>query len=550
MAEKQIKEKINNKIKDAKKSIAKIQMIENIKKKVTQYKKDKNKNNNSKKVKKERNKTYIKYMDKLSNIGARIITANDNFQSKVDRRIFIISYFVAKALHEARETFKIKRKSYLTHFAGVILIAIAVGALFDYATAFEYSYNGRVLGYVRNQEDVTKVLSLVSKELSEEYKSKITIEEDRNIAFRNVVSLNRDIDDIDTVLKRLTYMSDMQARAAAIICDGKVEAIVETREIAKDVLETVQAQFLTESSRTKYEKVGFAEDISIKAINTKLANISSIYSAKKKIMTGGVGETVYRVKSGDTVSGICKDFDISQKDLKKMNKKLNVNMIHIGQKILISRAVPSLTVQTTEVSTYAEAVNYKTKYKKTKKLYKGETSVSRSGKNGKQVVTARIVRNNGNIVDKEVLEKEVIKKPVSKIVLKGTRKLPPKEGTGSFIVPVSGYTLTSNFGYRWGRLHEGVDLACGTGTTIRASDGGTVSFAGWYYGYGYMVEISHGGGIVTRYGHCNTLDVSSGDKVYQGQKIAEVGNTGNSYGSHCHFEVRKNGSPVDPFNYI
>ncbi|MEF9921835.1 MAG: peptidoglycan DD-metalloendopeptidase family protein [Anaerovoracaceae bacterium] len=550
MAEKQIKEKINNKIKDAKKSIAKIQMIENIKKKVTQYKKDKNKNNNSKKVKKERNKTYIKCMDKLSNIGARIITANDNFQSKVDRRIFIISYFLAKGLHEARETFKIKRKSYLTHFAGVILIAIAVGALFDYATAFEYSYNGRVLGYVRNQEDVTKVLSLVSKELSEEYKSKITIEEDRNIAFRNVVSLNRDIDDIDTVLKRLTYMSDMQARAAAIICDGKVEAIVETREIAKDVLETVQAQFLTESSRTKYEKVGFAEDISIKAINTKLANISSIYSAKKKIMTGGVGETVYKVKSGDTVSGICKDFDISQKDLKKMNKKLNVNMIHIGQKILISRAVPSLTVQTTEVSTYAEAVNYKTKYKKTKKLYKGETSVSRSGKNGKQVVTARIVRNNGNIVDKEVLEKEVIKKPVSKIVLKGTKKLPPKEGTGSFIVPVSGYTLTSNFGYRWGRLHEGVDLACGTGTTIRASDGGTVSFAGWYYGYGYMVEISHGGGIVTRYGHCNTLDVSSGDKVYQGQKIAEVGNTGNSYGSHCHFEVRKNGSPVDPFNYI
>lgn len=550
MAEKQIKEKINNKIKDVKKSIADKQMIENIKKKVTQYNKNKSNNKNSKMVKKERKKSYKKYMDLLTDMAARIITANDNFQSKVDTRIFIISYFLAKALHEARETFKIKRKSYLTHFAGIILIAIAVGALFDYATAFEYSYNGRVLGYVRNQEDVTKVLSLVSKELSEEYNSKITIDEDSNIAFRNVVSLNRDIDDIDTVLKRLTYMSDMQARAAAIICNGKVEAIVETREIAKDVLETVQAQFLTESSRTKYEKIGFAEDISIKAVNTKLANISSISSAKKKIMTGGVGETVYKVKSGDTISEICKEYDISQKDLKKMNKKLNVNMIHIGQNILISRAVPSLTVQTTEVSTYAEAVNYKTKYKKTKKLYKGETSVSRSGKNGKQVVTARIVRNNGNIVNKDVLEKEIIKEPVSKIVLKGTRKLPPKEGTGSFIVPVSGYTLTSNFGYRWGRLHEGIDLACGTGTTIRASDGGTVSFAGWYYGYGYMVEISHGGGIVTRYGHCNTLNVSSGEQVYQGQKIAEVGNTGNSYGSHCHFEVRKNGSPVDPFNYI
>ena len=139
---------------------------------------------------------------------------------------------------------------------------------------------------------------------------------------------------------------------------------------------------------------------------------------------------------------------------------------------------------------------------------------------------------------------------VKKIVVKGTKKLPKTAPTGTFIMPVSGYTLTSEFGWRWGRNHDGLDLACGTGTPIYASDGGTVVYAGWYSGYGLFVEIDHGNGIRTRYGHCNSINVSVGEKVYQGQKIAEVGNTGNSFGSHCHFEIVVNGTPVDPFKYL
>lgn len=166
------------------------------------------------------------------------------------------------------------------------------------------------------------------------------------------------------------------------------------------------------------------------------------------------------------------------------------------------------------------------------------------------MVTAEIIRENGKEVGKEILKTETIKKAVKKIVIKGTKKLPKTAPTGTFIMPVSGYTLTSEFGWRWGRNHDGIDLACSTGTPIYASDGGTVVYAGWYSGYGLFVEIDHGSGMRTRYGHCNSIDVSVGDKVYQGQKIAEVGNTGNSYGSHCHFEIVKNGSPVNPLNYL
>ena len=99
-------------------------------------------------------------------------------------------------------------------------------------------------------------------------------------------------------------------------------------------------------------------------------------------------------------------------------------------------------------------------------------------------------------------------------------------------------------------MHEGVDMPCPTGTPVHASDGGTVKIAGWYYGYGLCVVIDHGGGFSTLYGHNSSLNVSVGDKVYQGQVIAKAGSTGRSTGSHCHFEVHINGKAVDPKKYL
>ena len=89
-----------------------------------------------------------------------------------------------------------------------------------------------------------------------------------------------------------------------------------------------------------------------------------------------------------------------------------------------------------------------------------------------------------------------------------------------------------------------------TGTPIYASDGGKIIKANYWSGHGLCVEIDHGNGIITRYSHCSRVFVSIGDLVYQGQHIANVGNTGHSFGSHCHFEVRVNGSSRNPRNYI
>ncbi len=126
---------------------------------------------------------------------------------------------------------------------------------------------------------------------------------------------------------------------------------------------------------------------------------------------------------------------------------------------------------------------------------------------------------------------------------------PVKQGSGRFIWPVSG-TFTSPFGYRWGRLHAGIDVAVPEGTPLRAADGGSVAIAGWTGGYGNYTCINHGSGISTCYGHQSRLAVSVGQSVSQGQVIGYSGNTGNSTGPHLHFEVRINGNPVDPMGYL
>ena len=117
------------------------------------------------------------------------------------------------------------------------------------------------------------------------------------------------------------------------------------------------------------------------------------------------------------------------------------------------------------------------------------------------------------------------------------------------IWPVQG-VLTSTFGMRWGRMHEGIDIGAAQRTPIYAAAGGTVNYAGWEGGYGNLTVIDHGNGLATAYGHQSQLAVSSGQTVSRGQVIGYVGSTGHSTGPHLHFEVRVNGVPNDPLSYL
>jgi murein DD-endopeptidase MepM/ murein hydrolase activator NlpD len=118
-----------------------------------------------------------------------------------------------------------------------------------------------------------------------------------------------------------------------------------------------------------------------------------------------------------------------------------------------------------------------------------------------------------------------------------------------FIWPVSG-PITSPFGLRWGTLHPGIDIGVPSGTPVHAAAAGKVVWCGWMSGYGNLVMIDHGGGFATAYGHNTSVAVSCGQDVAQGQVVAYSGCTGFCTGPHVHFEVRVNGTPVDPLSYL
>jgi murein DD-endopeptidase MepM/ murein hydrolase activator NlpD len=130
----------------------------------------------------------------------------------------------------------------------------------------------------------------------------------------------------------------------------------------------------------------------------------------------------------------------------------------------------------------------------------------------------------------------------------GSVAVGPPSAAG-LVWPVHG-TLTSGFGPRWGRMHEGVDIAGGSGTPIAAAATGTVISAGWSGGYGQLVVLDHGNGLSTAYAHLSSIAVSAGQTVPQGSVVGGMGTTGSSTGVHLHFEVRVNGAAVDPLGYL
>jgi murein DD-endopeptidase MepM/ murein hydrolase activator NlpD len=483
-------------------------------------------------------------------VGAYIIDFYDKIAALVIWFVLKTLVHLGRYIHEIKVKLsrnkKIIFKDALIVGAGCIVIV----AIFAAFTGYEYYYNGRPLGIVKEQKDVLEILELASDELSKEYGSTIVIDPKTDISFRPVLTYGKEIDTEDQVLKRFAYMGEINAIGSAIFVDGQIIAIVESETVANEVLQDIKNLYISTSDEIKYEYVGFVQEVTIEEYSTKLTNILSRVAAVEKIKGGAVSATRYQVVAGDSIESICEKFDLTTSEFETLNPGITSETnIYEGDIVNLTSAVPALTVETIEVATYAETIPYETEYQDSSYYYVGDTVVSRNGSDGKERITARLTKHNGTLQSSEILDTEVLVQPVSEVILKGTKKVPAKTGTGTFIRPVN-VSIYSGYGWRWGRMHSGVDFSASTGTPIKAADGGTVTLAGWYYGYGYAVIIDHGSNTKTLYGHCSALYVSAGQKVYQGQTIAAVGNTGNSTGPHCHFEIIINGTNVNPEKYF
>lgn len=181
-------------------------------------------------------------------------------------------------------------------------------------------------------------------------------------------------------------------------------------------------------------------------------------------------------------------------------------------------------------------------------LYEGVREIITPGKNGSQILTETKLYTNQGLSDTKSAS-EIIDQGTPAYVRVGTKPRPAGVGSGSFLVPASG-KLTSNFGARWGRNHNGIDIGASTGTPVYASDDGIVTCSEYKNSFGNLIKIDHQNGYETYYAHNSQLLVSEGETVKKGQLIAKVGSTGNSTGPHCHFEIHYKGEILNPSNYI
>ena len=216
--------------------------------------------------------------------------------------------------------------------------------IFSWATDYEYSYHGRALGIVEEQRDVIEILELASEELSKEYGSTIVIDPETDITFRPVVSSGKEIDNQDTVLRRLTYMGEINAQVAAIVVDGKIMAIVENETVAESVLQTIKDRYVKNSNKVEYEYIGFAEDVKVEPHTTTLKNVLGKKAAIQRLLSGGQAAVQYTVQSGDTLYDICIENDLSMSDLETMNPGITSELIRPGEKINLQKVIPLLTI--------------------------------------------------------------------------------------------------------------------------------------------------------------------------------------------------------------
>ncbi len=407
-------------------------------------------------------------------------------------------------------------------------------------------YGNDEVGIVRDQEEANKILEDIKTELCDTYNSNIVLTESLKFEDTHAKdSMLTSLEDLESNIKsKLTYL----VKGYVLVVDGQEIGFSNSKDKLEGILETIKEPYLKEED-SKIIEVGFVEDVKIEEKEFPLNKINETEEVIEYILTGSEEIRTHIVEVGESLWTIAKIYDVTVDDLIAANQDKTPERLQIGDEIKLTTPKPLITVQVVEEVEYTASTDFEVKTEYDDNMYKTQSKVKVKGEKGETKFLSKLTKHNGIVVNEEILKEEIIKKPVDQLVVQGTKELPKTAATGAFLMPTRG-RLSSRYGMRGGRMHYGIDIAASVGTAIKAADGGKVTFAGWKGSYGYLVEINHENGYVTRYAHCSKIQVKVGDRVYKGQVIARVGNTGRSTGPHLHFEVLKNGVNVNPAGYV
>jgi murein DD-endopeptidase MepM/ murein hydrolase activator NlpD len=294
----------------------------------------------------------------------------------------------------------------------------------------------------------------------------------------------------------------------------------------------------------------FKEEPKIVPGLTAADNILSVEEALFYLLKGTREEKTYTVQTGETIWGISRKYEMSMAEMIKANPDIDPDYIYPGDVLNLIVPKPFFTLQATYNREYKRYIPFKTIIQFDEDLYRTEYIVETSGKHGSEKVVERVRTENGRILDEEILETSLLETPRTAVVTRGTHRTPDDILISSQILPPDIGIITSLFGPRWGRFHNGIDIGIPIGTPVHAYEAGTVIFSGYSNRLGKMVIIEHENNLLTRYGHFSKHLVSLGDWVEKGEPIGLSGNTGYSTGPHVHFEIHEDSMLRDPLVFI
>jgi len=371
--------------------------------------------------------------------------------------------------------------------------------------------------------------------------------EDEVYDFENMGEIKAELTSIDEIKDATFKALKFNTVAYSIKVDGEDIVFLKDENQSDKLLDALKNKYVIDDKDVK--DVSFVENVEVKLKDIGNYDLMTYEEALKYILEGEEKVQKYEVKKGDNSWDIAIKFNLDVADVEMSNPKVNIESLQIGQEISLNTPKPYINVRTTKIETYEESIPYNVTYEKSNNYYVGDKKTKKKGEEGKKKVEAEVVKINGIVDDKNVISEEVLSEAIDAVVIAGTKERPKTMAYGSFNKPSRG-SVTSKFGQRWGKSHKGIDISSSVGTNITASDGGKVIFTGWKNGYGKTVIINHGNNLTSLYAHANTIKVKTGDKVYRGQVVATVGTTGKVTGPNLHFEIRKNGVPVNPLNYM
>lgn len=328
------------------------------------------------------------------------------------------------------------------------------------------------------------------------------------------------------------------------------EALSTAKNYANDNRLKINDGFILVPSLVLKSKASSGNELTDKLLLTSPSFSSgcTLYSGDKKIFTAPNEATAKKVvkeyvsefsmdgKTDVTSELTYKNTVIPKKDISGEEK--------CGELLRASGSIDVVSVVKTSVK---KEIPFETMQQQDPQMYIGEIVTLTEGKTGTTEIESQTVYKNGEEESNRVVSEKVIYEPVTAVVKVGTK--PRNVLDSGLFYPLTG-TRSSDFGERWGRMHEGIDIAVNTGTPVKAAECGVVTFAGEAGGYGNFVKIDHGNGVVTAYAHLSTIEVKEGQNVTADTQIALSGNTGRSTGPHLHFEVLKNGTPLNPDLYL